>query len=85
MTTPYIFDSHAVLAFFQKEKVADHVSNILRNAIRREIDRFISVINLDEIIYITKRHFGDAKKIEFLVRVHQLGFKTLQAPEPIEF
>ena len=85
MTTRYLFDSHALLTFFQKEKGAHHVAKTLRNAITKGLDRLICVINLGEIIYITKRHFGDAKKIEFLARVHQLGFKVLPVPETLVF
>ena len=77
LTSRYLFDSHALLAFFQKEKGADVVSKILRKALKQGMDRLICVINLGEIIYMTKRRFGDNKKMEILGRVHQLGFKIL--------
>jgi ribonuclease VapC len=43
------------------------------------------VINLGEIIYMTKRRFGDQKKVELLGRVHQLGFKILPVPESLVY
>ena len=85
MTSRYLFDSHALLAFFQKEKGADVVSKILRKALKQGVDRLICVINLGEIIYMTKRRFGDNKKMEILGRVHQLGFKILQIPEALVY
>ncbi len=85
MTSMYLFDSHALLTFFQREKGADVVSKILRKTLKQGVDRLICVINLGEIIYMTKRRFGDNKKMEILGRVHQLGFKILQVPEALVF
>lgn len=85
MISRYMFDSHALLAFFQKEEGAETVGDILRKALKQRLDRLICVINLGEIIYITKRRFGDKKKLEVLSRVHQLGFKVLPAPESLVF
>jgi predicted nucleic acid-binding protein len=81
----YLFDSHALLAFFQKEKGAEVVEKILRKSFTQQIDRFICVINLGEIIYITKRQFGESKKLEILGRVYQLGFKVLLVPDTLVF
>jgi ribonuclease VapC len=85
MTAGYLFDSHALLAFFQKEKGAEIVANILRKSMEQRLDQLISVINLGEIIYMTKRRFGDQKKVEILGRIHQLGLKVLPAPEALVF
>ena len=85
MTSGYLFDSHALLAFFQKEKGAGIVAKILRNAEKQGLNRLICVINLGEIIYMTKRRFGDQKKVELLGRVHQLGIKVLPIPESLVY
>jgi predicted nucleic acid-binding protein len=85
MTSSYLFDSHALLAFFQKEKGTEIVAKILRGAEKHHLARLICVINLGEIIYMTKRRFGDQKKMEILGRVHQLGFKILPVPEPLVY
>jgi ribonuclease VapC len=85
MTPRYLFDSHALLAFFQEEKGTEVVAKILRRALKQRLDRLICVINLGEIIYMTKRRFGDNKKVEILGRVHQLGFKILPAPEALVY
>ena len=66
----YLFDSHALLAFFQKEPGADRVAEILRDSRQQPFDIFICMMNLGEIVYLTKRRFGDEKKIEVLTQVH---------------
>ena len=85
MTAGYLFDSHALLAFFQKEKGAEIVANILRESMEQQLDQLISVINLGEIIYMTKRRFGNQEKVGILGRIHQLGLKVLPAPEALVF
>jgi ribonuclease VapC len=85
MTAGYLFDSHALLAFFQKEEGAETVAIILRKSSAQRLDRMISVINFGEIIYMTKRRFGDRKKIEIMGRVHQLGLKILPAPDALVY
>ena len=85
MTTGYLFDSHALLAFFQKEEGAETVAKILRESREKRLDQLISVINLGEIIYMTKRRFGDQKKVEILGRIHQLGLKILPAPDSLVY
>jgi len=85
MTAGYLFDSHALLAFFQKEEGAETVAKILRESVEQRLDQLISVINLGEIIYMTKRRFGDQKKVEILGRIYQLGLKILPAAEPLVY
>jgi len=85
MTSGYLFDSHALLAFFQNEKGAKVVYNILQDSRKQQLDRLVCVINLGEIVYVTKRHFGDEKKIEILGRIHQLEFKILPVPDPLVY
>ena len=64
MSASYIFDSHALLVFFQNEKGADVVARLLRKLLKEDLDRLLCVINLGELLYITKRRFGDASKME---------------------
>jgi predicted nucleic acid-binding protein len=85
MTAEYLFDSHALLAFFQKERGAEIVAKILKASVEQGQKEFISVINLGEIIYLTKRRFGDEKKIEILGRIFQLGLTILPAPDPLVY
>ena len=81
----HLLDSHALLAFFQGEQGAEIVERILRRSYSGVYDLFISLINLGEIVYLTKRRFGDEKKIEVLSRIYQLGFKVLSIPDSLVF
>jgi len=85
MTSGYMFDSHALLTFFQNETGANIVYEILRKSIKEHIDRLVCVINLGEIIYITKGMFGDQKKVEILGRIHQLGVKVLPVSDTLVY
>jgi ribonuclease VapC len=51
VTPAYLFDSHALLAFFQREEGAEIVVRILNEALRQDTERLICVMNLGEIIY----------------------------------
>lgn len=87
LVTPagYLFDSHALLAFFQREEGAEVVAGILRKAINEDISRLICVMNVGEIVYLTKRRFGGEKKLEILGRMNQLGFRVLPVPNALVF
>lgn len=82
---PFVFDSHALLKLFQKEK--GHVEIVrLLNKIHKSNDRkYINVINLGEILYCTKREFGDQKKIEVLANIERLNFSVLPASNNLVF
>ncbi len=85
MMPNFLFDSHALLAFFQNERGAETVLNFLKKTKNSRIEPLICVINLGEILYMTKRRFGNAKKIEILGRIHQLSFKIIPATNDLVF
>ena len=70
---------------FQDEKGAGVVAKILDEAKKQQLDRLICIINLGEIIYMTKRRFGDYKKLELLGRIGQLGLKILPAEDSLVY
>ena len=78
-----VFDSHALLKFFQWEPGAATVERWLRMAQRRQWDRYLCAINLGEIIYITTRRFGDQQKIAMLAHIHRLKFTILPVPNDL--
>lgn len=85
MTERYLFDSHALLAFFQNEAGAKTVAKILDRGIGEGSVHLMCAINLGEILYITKRRYGEVKKMEVLSRVHQLGIQILPVPDALVF
>lgn len=83
--TPLLFDSHALLKFFQREPGHERVARLLESARRTRTRMFLSAMNLGEIIYATKRTFGDQKKIEVLAHIERLGFTVLPVPNSLIF
>ena len=82
---PFIFDSHALLKLFQKEKGYEKVSQLLEEIRRSGAGKFLNVINLGEIVYATKREFGDQKKLEVLVNIERLNFTLLSVSNHLVF
>jgi predicted nucleic acid-binding protein len=82
---PFIFDSHALLKLFQKEKGHEKVVRLLEEIGRIGGVKYINAINLGEIIYTTKREFGDQKKLEVLAAIERLDFTILPVPNPLVF
>ena len=80
MTPRLIFDSHALLKFFQQESGSRTVEKQLRMAQRMRRTKYLCAINLGEIIYIIKRQFGDRRKIEILAHIQRLEFTILPVP-----
>jgi ribonuclease VapC len=81
----FIFDSHALLKFFQKEKGYERVFHLLEEIRKTGATKYISAINLGEIVYSTKREFGDQKKLEVLANIERLNFTILPVPNNLIF
>ena len=82
---PFVFDSHALLKFFQKEKGYERVLHLLEEIKRAGAMKYINAINLVEIIFTTKREFGDQKKLEVLANMERLNFRVLTIPNQLIF
>lgn len=81
----FLFDSHALLKFFQKESGHEKIARLLDHALRSKTRKLLSAMNLGEIIYATKRNFGDQKKIEVLAHIERLGFTVLPVTNNLIF
>lgn len=85
MSSGYVFDSHALMAFFQNEEGAETVDRIIRRASKEGADRWVCVINLGEMLYLTQRRFGDSQKVHLLSKIGQLGIQTLSVSDSLVF
>ena len=81
----FIFDSHALLKFFQKERGYEKVFHLLEEIKKTGAAKYINAINLGEIIYSTKKEFGDQKKLEVLANIERLNFTILPIPNSLIF
>lgn len=82
---PLLFDSHALLKLFQRETGHEKIVRLLEQARRSGATKYLNAINLGEIVYSTKRAFGDQKKIEVLAHIDRLGFRILPIPNDLIF
>ena len=82
---PFIFDSHALLKLFQQEKGYERIVHLLEDIKKTGVVKYINVINLGEIIYSTKREFGDQKKLEILANIERLHFTVLPVSNKLVF
>jgi ribonuclease VapC len=82
---PFVFDSYTLLKFFQKEKGYEKIGHLLKEIKKSGGAKYINAINLGEIIYSTKREFGDQKKLEVLANIERLRFTVLPVPNAMIF
>lgn len=80
-----LFDSFALLRFFQKEPGGEKVRDLLTASLAADSPRMINAINLGELIYIVQRRCGEQKKLEMLAHIHRLGFTILPCPNELIF
>lgn len=80
-----LFDTFALLRFFQKEPGGDKVRELLQQADSENTPRLINAINAGELVYITQRRFGAQKKLEILAHIHRMGFTILPCPNDLIF
>jgi ribonuclease VapC len=79
-----LFDSFALLRLFYGEPGADRVRDLLEDAVRTGTPRYISAINVGELIYIVQRRSGEQAKLGMLVKLQTLDIRILPCPnEPI--
>ena len=85
LKSAYLFDSHALLKFFQAEAGHEKIVRLLEQMRKTGTKKYLNAINLGEIIYATKREFGDQKKIEVLAHIERLNFSVLPVPNSLIF
>ena len=68
----YVFDSFALLAYFGNEPGADTVEQLLHQAQEQTVTLHLSLVNLDEVYYITQRERGRDIAVATLALIDQL-------------
>ena len=55
-----VLDSHALLAYFEKERGWDTVAHLLHEAAEGKRRLILSIVNWGEVCYITLREYGES-------------------------
>ena len=80
-----IYDSFAILKLFQKERDYEKVARLLRGDIRSKQSPLLQIINFGEVIYRTKKDFGEEAKIRAIRNVIRLGFRIIPASDNLVY
>ncbi|MFC1820008.1 type II toxin-antitoxin system VapC family toxin [Thermodesulfobacteriota bacterium] len=72
-----LFDSYAILKFYQDEDGADKVEKLLISIRQGALKAFISEINLGEVYYMTIRRLGLALAKPYLEQFFELSIKVV--------
>lgn len=83
MTKRILFDSFAILKYYQDETGADKVEKLLRSAQRGLLNTFMSEINLGEVYYLTIRRTGLETAKENLEQLLNLPIKIISPSSEI--
>ena len=72
-----LFDSYAILKFYQDEDGADKVENLLISTRQGDFKAFMSEINLGEVYYMIIRRLGLASAKENLEQFFELSIQVV--------
>ena len=86
MKKQFVLDAWAVLALLQKEEpAASRVKQLLEEAEEGNVELFISIINLGEVIYRIGKVKGESEAQETLDQIRRLPLTVVPATEETVF
>jgi predicted nucleic acid-binding protein len=86
MKNRFVLDAWAILALLQKEEpAASRVKKLLEDAEKGDVELFISIINLGEVIYCVGKTKGEKEAQETLDQIRCLPLTVLSATEGTVF
>lgn len=74
-----VFDSWAVLAYLQGEDAAEHLADVLAEAIQAEAPILMSVVNVGEVWYILAREVSIAEADKSIATLRSWGVEFVPA------
>ena len=77
----YVFDSFAMIAFFEDEPGAEMVEEALRQLVTKKARGWMSVINWGEVYYCTYREQGAGGAQEVVSRLAEYPIEVLDADQ----
>lgn len=83
MSNSYTLDSFALLAWFQDEKSAVKIDNLIKKAERKSTKLWLSTVNLGEVYYITHRERGAVSAEHALSIIDNLPIELVPADKEL--
>lgn len=86
MKRRFVLDAWAILALLQKEEpAASRVKQLLEEAEQGNVELFISIINLGEVVYRIGKVKGENEAKETLAEIRRLSLTVVPATEEAVF
>lgn len=86
MKPRFVLDAWAVLALLQREEpAASRVRQLLEEAERDDLELFMSIINLGEVIYRVGKVKGEQEAMETADTIRRLSLTVIQVTEQTVF
>lgn len=83
MDSSYVLDSYALIAYLENEPEGEKIEKILKVARSGKARLYLSVVNLGEVYYITKRERGTEKANETIFIIEQLPISIVDADKAV--
>lgn len=77
VSSDYVLDSYALLAYLEAERGSNRVRELLEAARTRKCRLSMCVVNLGEVVYIVERERGLPKAQETLARIDELPIHVM--------
>ena len=82
MSTLFVLDAWAVLAFLQgEEPAASRIRRLLHEARDQKVELFVSIINLGEVVYRVGKVRGETDAVETLAQIRRLPITIVPASD----
>jgi predicted nucleic acid-binding protein len=72
-----LFDSHAILKFYQDEDGAEKIEQLLISARQGELSAYMSEINLGEVYYMSIRRIGLTAARDYMEQFSELPIRII--------
>lgn len=77
----YVLDTSAILAYIENEEGVETVEELLKEALERNIEIFISIISCIEVYYISLKEQGEKIALDRLDLINDLMIKIVPLNE----
>jgi len=74
----YVFDTYAMIAYFEDELGADRVAQILRQLIQGKAKGYMSAVNWGEVYYNTMREEGIAETERVILQLDKFPIQIVE-------
>ena len=81
----YVFDSYAMIAYFEDEAGADRVARLLRQLIQGKAKAYMSVVNWGEVYYNTMREQGVAEAEKVILQLDKFPIQMVEVNKNLAY